>query len=384
MSSQTSEYLPEARQGLEQFNTKEKSFELVRAKDPDQHVILRARDAVTTDPALTDGARNMFTFLLDLSLNPSVNNGRRGQIAISNTQLCERLSRSSRSIYGWTKKLEEQRHIWVSKLPRPNMHAMNVFHITALQPKREIRQEVTGDGMWGNGYRRPGQAMPLGARGATCKKRHYLVDRFGNPLFAQVLDNQAPTRKEYTCHPQNLREAPAKKDTCHPQNLREEPAKIAGGTRKKEHLAPAKNNTPPQQKPAVLRESQIEIETPVLRGEGQRPPSRAAWEKKLEKLYPDELRGLKAELIKQQREVDAADLTTIADFSLRIEAIDRQLFGAAVPRRKQQRTVAVAKPGQKAEPTQEDILEGARYLVSIGKGNLLTAGQREVLAKGTI
>jgi hypothetical protein len=161
--------------------------------------------------------------------------------------------------------------------------------------------------------------------------------------------------------------------------LREQPAKSAGGTRTKRHLPPAKNDTRPPQKTAVLGESQIETETPVLRGEGQRPPSRAAWEKKLEKLYPDELRGLKAELIKQQKEVDAADLATIADFSLRIEAIDRQLFGAAVPRRKQQRTVAVAKPGQKAEPTQEDILEGARYLVSIGKGNLLTAGQREAL-----
>ena len=362
-------------------DTRQKNFDIVPAKDRDTHKIFKARLEAITDGELTDGARNMFTFLLDLAFNPRVNNDRRGQIAISTTKLSEWLDRSERAIYGWTRELVKQRHVWVSKLPRPNMHAMNVFHITALQPIREMRQEVANDGMWGNGYRRPDQVMPLGARGGTCKKRQVLFDQYGNPIVAQTLDFAAPARKECGSLPQNLREPTAQNDTSHPQNLREEPAKLAGATRKKQHLAPAKNDSSPPQKPAVLRESQVEIETPVLRGEGQRPPSRAAWERKLAKLYPDELGRLKTELIKQQKEVDPADQATIADFSLRIEAIDRELFGAAVPRRKQQRTVAMAKPGLKVEPTQEEILEGAQYLVSIGKGNLLTAGQREALAR---
>ena len=157
------------------------------------------------------------------------------------------------------------------------MHAMNVFHITALQPNREIRQEVAGDGMWGNGTRRPAQTMPLGARGG-CKKRHYLVDRFGNPLFAQGAENSPPTRTNCTWPPQNLRVGGAKKGTWHPQNLREEGAKFAHATRKKGHLASAKNVTSPGQKPALLRESQIETETSktllsCLTAEGGAPAS---------------------------------------------------------------------------------------------------------------
>ena len=377
----SAEYLSDRVEPPSEPSNGQKKFDLKPAKDPSEHVIIRAREDAVTDPELTDGARNLFTFLLDLANNPYVNNGRKGQIAISNTQLCERLTRSSRAIYGWTKELEEQRHIWVSKLPRPNMHAMNVFHITAQQPKREIRQELPGDGMWGNGYRRPDQVMPLGARGATCKKRHYLFDRFGNPMFVETLDNRAPSRMECPPPPQNLREAPAQNDTSHPQNLREEPAKFAGGTRTKRHLPPAKNDTRTPQKTAVLRESQIEIETPVLKGKAPAPPSRAVWERRLEKMFEPELRRLKADLVRQQREADQGDNALIADISIRIEAIDRHLYGGAVPKKKPTRSMVPTKPAAKVDPTQDDIIEGARYLVSIGKGNLLTEAQKAALGR---
>lgn len=261
MRNEIAEYAPQANEGLGQSNHKEKTFELVRSKDPTDHLIIRAREDAVTDPELTDGARNLFTFLLDLANNPYVNGGRKGQITISNTQLRARLKRSSRAIYGWTKELVEQRHIWVTKFPRPNMHPMNVFHITAQQPKREICLELPGDGLWGNGYRRPDQVMPLGARGGTCTKRHYLLDAFGAPLYAQTLENRAPTRTGYTSPPQNLRGVPAQNDTCPPQNLRGDTAKLAGATRTKQHLAPAQNDTTPPQKPALLRESQIEKES---------------------------------------------------------------------------------------------------------------------------
>jgi hypothetical protein len=238
---------------------KPKSLDIVPHKDPKQLIIIRAREDAVTDPELTDGARNLFTFLLDLANNPYVNNGRPGQIAISNTQLRERLSRSARGIYGWTEELIVQRHVWMSKLPRPNMHAMNVFHITAQQPKRDIRQELPEDGMWGNGYRRPDQGMPLGARGGTCTKRHYLFDRFGKPLFAQVPANAAATRTKYTSLPQNLREGPAQNDTCHPQNLREDPAQNDTRLPQNLRVPPAQKDTTPPQIPSVLRESQIQI-----------------------------------------------------------------------------------------------------------------------------
>ena len=359
------EYLTGPEEPASDPNSRQKNFDIVPAKDKDSHKIFKARLEAVTDHRLAFGARNFFTFLLDLALNPRVNNDRRGEITISTTQLCEWLDASPRAIYGWTKELVECRHIWVSKMPRPNMHPMNVFHITAMQPMREIKQDVANDGLWGNGYRRPGELMPLGARGAIGKKRHYLLDRLGRPLYAETPENSPATRNICSSLPQNLREAPAKKDTCHPQNLRG---------------APAKKDTRPPQKQAVLIESQLEIETPVLRGEAQRPPSRAVWERKLEKLYPDELKQLRADLLKQQKEVDPADKAFVADISLRIEAIDRQLYGAAVPKRKQPRPVTAMPLAQK-DPTTEELVEGAKYLASVGKEHLLTPAQRALIER---
>jgi hypothetical protein len=251
MKTETSEYL----NGDDQGQQGEKKFTIQKARDPDFQKILDGRMAVLTNSDLHDGAKVLFTLLLELALNPFIRLRVRGQVAISNTQLRERLSRSARAIYGWTHELVFHNHIWLSKLPRPNMHAMNVFHITALQPQRPSEPELPGDGVWGNGYRRLDQAMPLGARGGTCKKRHYLFDRFGAPLFVQPVANEPATRKDCGSLPQSLREPPAKKDTCHPQSLREPPAQKDTSHPQSLREPPAKNDTSPQQKGAVLREA---------------------------------------------------------------------------------------------------------------------------------
>ena len=260
MNNQTSEYLDrrDAPSGRDQnHNGRSKCFDIVPAKDRDTEIILGARMAVLTNRNLTDGARALFTLLLDLALDPRSWHRRRGQVCISNTQLRERLFRSARAIYGWTKELEEERCIWVSKLGRPNMQPMNVFHITDLVPRQDRGPELAGDGMYGNGYRQPHMQIPKGARGGTCTKRHYLFDQYGKPLSAQVPANEAPTRKTCGWPPQNLRGTPAQNDICPPQNLRGTPAKLAGATRTKRHMPPAQNDTTPPQKPAVSIESQV-------------------------------------------------------------------------------------------------------------------------------
>jgi hypothetical protein len=175
---------------------------------------------VLTDPELTDGARNLFTLLLDLSLDPRLNGGRRGEIAISNTQLRERLYRSARAIYGWTGELVVQRHLWVSKKKRkkrPNMEPVNFFHVSALKPYRHQEEEVAGDGLWGNGYRRAELPMPLGARATPCKKRRLLFDRYGKPLFSVLPENAPRNRTLYGRKGNYLRVGPARKHPCHPQ-----------------------------------------------------------------------------------------------------------------------------------------------------------------------
>jgi len=376
MTYDTAEYLPNHRP--------EKKFDIVKAKDPDLETILGARMDVLTDPELTDGARSLFCLLLDMSLDPAMNLWRRGEIAISNTQLRERLWRSSRAIYGWTKELESQRHIWVSKKRRPNTQPMNVFHITAMQPKKQQGPELPNDGCWGNGYRRPEMAMPKGARGHPCTKRHYLVDALGNPLFVHPVQNEPLSRTDYTCHPQVMRETPAQNDTCHPQVMRETPAELAGATRTKRHLPPAQNDTTPQQETAVSIETEIETERASKEiGEAFPPPGFKSWEEKLKKLYPRELEKLKSDLVKQRQAADPEDKAGLEDVVRRIQAIDEQLYGGKAPAR--------AKPTRAARPvtaatapkplTAEEILDGARYLVENKKPHLLNEAQRQALHK---
>ena len=377
MNTDISEYLDQP-----SSSGPDKKFRLERALDPETQKILIARMSVATDRTLSFGARNFFTLLLDLALDPTYHQGRRGQVAMSNTQLRERLNASARAIYGWTRQLESQLHIWLSKLPRPNTHAMNVFHVTALQPKKFHGPELPGDGSWGNGYRRPAQPMPKGARGGTCKKHHYLVDQFGNPLFAQNADSEPGTRTFCAGSPQNLRETPEKKDMCHPQHLRETPAKKDTSHPQNLRGAPAKTVTSDEQERAVLRESLVGVRDST-EVKGSLPPENlAAWEKKIKAWFPRELEKAKADLLKAQKESDPGDNAAIAELSLRIEAIDRALYGGNVPRKAAKPQARPARPtADPKQPTEEEILDGARYLVSLGKEASLTKSQRAALAK---
>jgi hypothetical protein len=100
-------------------------------------------------------------------------------------------------------------------------------------------------------------------------------------------------------------------------------------------------------------------------------------------MFPRELEKLKTDLLKQAKQVDPADEPARADIAARIEAVDVQLYGAKVPTATRRPAPARAVP--KASPqnplTDAEILDGARYLVSIGKSELLTAAQKQALAK---
>lgn len=291
-------------------NPQEKAFSITKAEDPQAKIIIGARRAVLRDPVLKriQGAKAMFCLLLDLALDIFVNRGRRGEITISTTKLCEELGASARTIWGWKKILVSQRHIWITKHPMPNTHPMDCFHITALQPSREPRLDVTTDGMWGNGYRRPASDMPKGARGGVgANKQHLgggLVDRFGKPISSLLLENNAATRNfrhlppaksaGATCNncygdPQSLREPYAKNTPCVPQLLRGAPVKSAGGQ---------------SPKPALLRESQTIDQPHSNKGEPPAPPDGAfeEWIKSLAGRFPSHLEKMRDRFCTQRKQ----------------------------------------------------------------------------------
>jgi hypothetical protein len=364
----------------------ESPFGLVRKEDPQTKIILGARMDVLTDADLTDGAKNLFNLLLDLSLNPDVNQRRRGQILISTTQLCERLHRSKRSIWSWKKELTEKRFIWISKFLRPNMHAMHRFHIAALDPVQQGREEVPGDGLWGNGYRRPDQpTMPLGARAQSGKKRHLLVDRLGNPLFSNSAINEPPTRKErhfspanfaggngkkYTSHPQNLREHDAQNITSAPQNLRTAGVHFAGENGTKEHS---------------FNKSLVGDLVPFSKGGDHPAPveDREAafklWEKRLDDMRNSDLRKLDEIVTREHQDARSADAKALARHKL--VAIRLRLRGPSVPDEKPTKSKPTRKaPAQEKPMTEEVLLESARNAVALG-ATFLTEGQRQALKR---
>jgi len=374
MHSDTSEYLdnPES----EQQPKPQKVFDLKRAVDPETKVILQARKDVLRDPALRDGARVLFALLLDYSLDPRMWFPRKGSVMISTQKLSEHLSRSRRAIFGWTKQLIEQGQIWVSKWARPNTQAMNLYHLTALQPKHQTFQEAPADGIWGNGYRRPPQPMPAGARGRVLHKTTLLVDRFGNPVFSQLPQNEPATRKICASLPQNLRETGAQNDTCPEQILREGREQNSTWHPQTLRVAPANCAPSPEHKTAPYKESLDRVrDDQGTKGKGS-PPAFELWKGKIRNWFPRELEKTKTELLKQQKEADPSESQALAELQQRIDCIDELLLGGKPPKKASKPKATAAKPAQPAEPTQEDIREGTKFLIDSGKVGSLTAAQK--------
>jgi hypothetical protein len=115
---------------------------------------------------------------------------------------------------------------------------------------------------------------------------------------------------------------------------------------------------------------------------GSVPPSNLkVWENKIKDWFPAKLEKLKADLVKSQKESDQTDNAAIADLSLRIEAIDRALYGgklpAKAPKPQPTRRSSPVKPPR--ELTEAELLESAQAAIEFGVG--LTEGQKAALAK---
>ena len=146
MQSEISEYVPS--------HDKKKIFNLTPAADEVSLVAIKTRLHCLCDSNLWYGARCLFTFLLDQSLNP-YSHIARGVLTISATRIAENLGCYENTIFRWIEQLETGRYIWKDKQFMPNFWAMNRYHISAFDPPDEPSQLATRDGLWGNGKRRP-------------------------------------------------------------------------------------------------------------------------------------------------------------------------------------------------------------------------------------
>ncbi len=115
-----------------------------------------------------------------------------------------------------------------------------------------------------------------------------------------------------------------------------------------------------------------------LDGEGSPPPDLEfqKWVYSLEGQFPSKLRRL-AEDLKARFRAARSD-NARKEWKRRIEAVEERLLGGKVPDAPKPAPVSASAPAPK-EPTHEQILEGARYLVSIGKEQMMTEAQRAAL-----
>jgi hypothetical protein len=368
----TSDYLPKE-------NERQKAFQIVPSEDSRTKVILEARRQVLEDPALDFGARVLYARLLDLSLNWYTHRAD-GVVCISVTKLCEMLKCAPRTIHRWNSQLVARRHVWISEQKMPNMWPVNTYHISALDSEQEPRQMPTKDGLWGNGERRH-KFSPEIAPPVTPLPESHAAN------FAGLAQNpqKSPEKAPATGHGRPVSHAKKSPGRGHRWHRGE----ATGGTGERPPVAPGRGHGRHRgeatggtghRPPVAHNKESREARSEGLLGGGTPPPCSNGWKRKLKKLYPRELEALKAELRKQQTQADPADKGLAADLAARIEAIDLELYGGKAPEKRRATRPARVSTSTAKAPTAEEILDGARYLVGIGKASSLTEAQREALA----
>jgi hypothetical protein len=398
--SNTEDYIPKETES-HNGNGARKIFNLTPAVDDRTLRILGVRRLVCEDPDLSDGAKNLFTWLLDASLAWSANH-RDGVITISTTKLGEKLHRSKRAIYKWKKELVLKGLVWITQWFMPNTWPLDTFHITVLDAQEaDVNRTIARDGMWGNGATRVRPQLGTGAReahqlplsaavkvfkGVRSTKRHPGGPEPKNANLAENLGGGCrkmplSVAQKGTCQPHKTTPENRTKGTLPTaQKGTGQPHKTYLLNRTKGHRTTARNGTGQPHQSAVIKESKSKKKTEI--GIGDAPPARQDWEKRLKKMFPRELEAIKADLVKQQKLVDPADSAQVLDFTHRIHLIDEQLYGGRAPT-----AVKAAKPARVARVAPEkplseaELLDGARYLMQTGKEHLLSEAQRQALRR---
>lgn len=373
-----------------------KVFSLTPALDERTIAILAVRKKIQAWPrrtksrdGLTPSEKNFFVWLLDLSLDPKEND-RSGVIVISDTAAARENHVCTKTIFLWRWNLVRiTGQIWISKQFRPNMTPAVRYHITVLDPAPTEQQHYTRDGVYGGkklrgemsggqGARKPGQkSLPL--PGSKSVNGYSLTEGgLWTPEYSQVPEITADNRNPLRLTPEADYGSQPKPITALSRNGLRLTAEMGYGSQPKPVTAPSRNGVPVSAvTDASLNKSlEREIETLERRGEGHPPPDALqVWVRSLEGMFPSRLEKLKVELLGKIRMAQSEDAK--ANWRWRLARVNERLVGPAVkdkPQPKPKTIAIVQKP-----PTKEELLEGARYLISTNKLDLLKPEQIEAL-----
>lgn len=375
--------------------TQDGVFELKRKEDPTALTAIRTREEVCDDPELSDGSVRLFVRLLDMALNPALNNNRRGQVIVSQMKLASLLHCDERSIRRRTDELVRKNFLWTTLIPRPNTKPILCYHVTAFQEKKQVEQEIPGDGLWGNGHRRMDSGFARTGIEATGHKRRMgslLLDAFGKPISSNFLENTPVTGQKRRLSADNFdRSERTLASSATGQNCPVTPARVSAVTGQTCPLTPDNSDRSLRTPASDYKESQNRDLSGFKSKGAQLPPkiaqarasnedlALAEWRQSLNGRYPSQLEKLKARLIAQR---DGSKAPNVRQFIGRKIKMLTELLDGPVPEPEQE--PAAPRPARKApqieELNGEALLESARIALSMGvKVSSLTVKQREAL-----
>lgn len=371
----SSEYLPH-----DQNTEKQKKFTLSPAIDDITFKVIQTRLDVTRNKDLSYSARLLFVLLLDLAMSPYTYLSR-GVVVISVTKISEQLGCCRSSVFNWISELIGIQAVWLSKQFMPNFWAMNMYHITCLDPRDQPRQLPTRDGLWGNGARRPEAPPGTGARARWSKN----VDANGLGDFSNVQQNAPVASNSVDATGLNSMTDTSKVYDGPSQTLIRAGVRNGPGSHKKLHATRAKNLAGLVQKPAHLIPSRIETKKEIKGGEGSHPPEKSQemqleeWRKSLKGEFRSKLQKQKQRLIAQRDSATAENVRAV--ISRKIKILNEELDGPTPEPDKAASRPARRMPEPKdVELSEDELLEGALY-AAYNAPKTLTAAQKALLHK---
>jgi hypothetical protein len=382
MNNPASEYLPhEPLNG--NGNGKAKPFVLSQPKSPEQ---LRREAVIAQMPELRRncsrdkrlgkcvGTKWLFGTISDLTFLHRYGGTGDGRVYISVRDLHRIFGVSRQSITLWREKLEAAGWIWYRELwPKAEWGITAVCAQPELfAPNMEFNRQVAkagGEAQEVASLREKAESADLGQFGHTSEPEVTME------VASLARGSGQSGQQTGPVWPEEVASLGHKTGPVWP----EEVASLAnkpGQTGPEKRARVARGSGHIKESPGTLKESGGKKGEPP-------PPEFGEWKKRLKTYFPDRLRGIKADLVNQQKQLDPGD-PAVADLSCRIMAVDEALYGGPMPKRKPAGIPAAAaavKQARAKEPTAEEILAGARYLVSAGKADKLTAVQRDALKR---
>jgi hypothetical protein len=371
-------------------------FSITRKEDPVWTKIApAARREVMKNLTLSLGARMFYCWLIDCSLWTGVHM-RPGVYRVANSYLALLLGVSERTIQNWKSELVGAGYVWLTEKRMKNSFPMTVYNVVAIIGQAMLPLNLeTEDG-----------SLPEHEHLSNCKRPSRLVrDQKGKWVrgsksaempksqeTAQISAVQDVASKNLPSSHETIFRPPAQPIAAHDGNQLRASAETDCVGGRQPVAAVGGNNLRAwtetdcvggRQKPADKRESLYRVKSIEKKGGKATPPPKSDdqafrdWVRRLDDMLNSDLKRLRQICRDQLKDPKLSDAgrellkRKLVELALRLDGPQPEM--ADHPKKNPVRAI---KP---AEPTEEELWDGAVQAVAMGKEHLLNDRQRQML-----